>query len=652
VRRLVTVIAAAALGMGVIVSAGLPATAATRHPLGAEPGWAKSANRRGAVASSDVLPLRVVLKTRNLAEANAVADAVSNPKSASYKHYLTAAAYRARFAPTQASVDSVSKWLKSQGMKVGYVPANRLYVSAVATAAQASKAFSVHLSKYAVQGKVLRSPDEVASVPAELGDTVDGVIGLDEGDQLTHPNTITEADPKAPPSGGFRNAPPCSLYWSEKDATDQPPLGGGYPDVLPYAPCGHTPPELRAVYGLAPTVEGGNDGHGVTVGIVDAFASRTIFRDAREYSARNDPAHVLRASQFSQVIPPGLYRAPKGDRCDPQGWYGEQTLDVEAVHAMAPGANIVYSGGKSCFGHALDVALNNLVDGHLVDMVSNSYGNRGENVTESAKTEFDQIATQAAATGIGLYFSSGDNGDDSGQLPRPEAEFSADSNHVTAVGGTSLGVNGSGGRAVEEGWATSIVSQTPAGAWASAPPGTFLYGSGGGTSRVYHEPAYQKGVVPDALAHAWSKKSAGRVVPDVAMLGDPNTGMLIGQTQTFSDGVYFDTFRIGGTSLASPLFAGMMALADQVAHHPHGFANPALYRRSNRGAFRDIRPGPKQAVVRNNFVNGENDADGISTSVRTFDAATGQVIHTAVGYDTITGLGVPNGLSFLAALKR
>jgi subtilase family serine protease len=649
VRRFVTVIAAAALAVGAIVSAGLPATAATRHPLGAEPSWVKPANRRGAAAASDVVALRVVLTTRNAAEANAVADAVSNPKSASYRHYLTAAQYRARFAPAQASVDAVSRWLRSQGLQVGYVPANRLYVSAIGSAAQAGKAFGVHLSKYAAHGKLLRAPDSTASVPADLGSVVAGVVGLDEGGQLIHPNTIAERDPRAGPTAGFRNAPPCSLYWSEKDATDLPPLGGGYPAVLPWAPCGHTPPQLRSVYGIESSVESGNDGHGVKVGIVDAFASRTIFKDARQYSAINDPTHVLRASQFSQVIPPGIYRAKKGDPCDPQGWYGEETLDVEAVHGMAPGANIVYSGGQSCSDPDINVALNNLVDGSLVNLVSNSYGDLGEDIPPGFKTEFDQIATQAAAQGIGLYFSSGDSGDESGDLSRPETDFSADSNHVTAVGGTSLGVNRNGSRAVEQGWATTIVGQTPRGKWASPPPGDFLYGSGGGTSRLYHEPNYQHGVVPDALAQAWSNHP-GRVVPDVAMLGDPNTGMLIGQTQTFSDGIYYDQYRIGGTSLSSPLFAGLMAVADQVAGWHHGFANPLLYSLAGTAAFNDVRPGALTAVARRNFVNSENANDGYSISARLFDSEL-QTLHVTNGYDNMTGIGTPNGETFLTLLK-
>jgi subtilase family serine protease len=384
----------------------------------------------------------------------------------------------------------------------------------------------------------------------------------------------------------------------------------------------------------------------VRVGIVDAFASRTIFSDAREYSARNDPTHVLRASQFSQVIPPGIYRVPKGDRCDPQGWYGEETLDVEAVHAMAPGASIVYSGGTSCFNKAMDVALNNLVDGQLVDMVSNSYGNLGENV---AHDEFDQIATQAAATGIGLYFSSGDDGDESGNLGSPATDFPASSGHVTAVGGTSLGTNRNGRRAVEQGWASTIVSQTPDGQWASPPPGDFLYGAGGGTSQVYREPFYQRDVVPDALAFAHGNHR-GRVVPDVAMVGDPNTGMLIGQTQTFSDGVYYDQYRIGGTSLSSPLFTGVMAVADQVAGFHHGFANPVLYSLGGTAAFNDVRPGPLTAVVRRNFVNSENGDDGYSISARLFDAEL-QSLHVTKGYDNMTGMGTPNGDTFLTLLK-
>ena len=126
------------------------------------------------------------------------------------------------------------------------------------------------------------------------------------------------------------------------------------------------------------------------------------------------------------------------------------------------------------------------------------------------------------------------------------------------------------------------------------------------------------------------------------MVGDPNTGFLIGQTQTFPEGVSYDEFRIGGTSLSSPLFAGVMALADQKAGYHHGFANPWLYSLAGTAAFRDIKPGPKSAVARQNYANGGGRQRRLSRnpSVRTIDADL-QTLRTLNGYDTLTGLGAP-----------
>jgi subtilase family serine protease len=154
--------------------------------------------------------------------------------------------------------------------------------------------------------------------------------------------------------------------------------------------------------------------------------------------------------------------------------------------------------------------------------------------------------------------------------------------------------------------------------------------------------------VPDALAQVHGGR--GRVVPDVAMVGDPNTGMLIGITQTWSDGVYYDQYRIGGTSLSAPLFTGVMAVADQVAGFHHGFANPLLYSLGGSAAFNDVKPGDKTAVVRRNFVNSENADDGYAVSARTFDAEL-QTLEVTKGYDNMTGMGTPNGETFLSLLK-
>jgi subtilase family serine protease len=133
------------------------------------------------------------------------------------------------------------------------------------------------------------------------------------------------------------------------------------------------------------------------------------------------------------------------------------------------------------------------------------------------------------------------------------------------------------------------------------------------------------------------------------MVGDPNTGFLVGQTQTFPEGVSYDEYRIGGTSLSSPLFAGVMALADQKAGYHHGFANPWLYSLAGSPAFRDIKPGAKTAVTRRNYANGVDASGGYTNpTVRTFDADL-QSLRTLKGYDTLTGLGAPNGAKFVNA---
>jgi subtilase family serine protease len=142
-------------------------------------------------------------------------------------------------------------------------------------------------------------------------------------------------------------------------------------------------------------------------------------------------------------------------------------------------------------------------------------------------------------------------------------------------------------------------------------------------------------------------------VPDISVDGDPNTGMLIGETQTFPDGaVQYAEFRIGGTSLASPLLAGIMAIADQIAGRPHGFANAALYALYGTKAVRDIQPVRHLAIVRNDYVNQVDASGGVKTSLRTFASTVDTILRTRRGYDDVTGIGAPNGEAFLAGLAR
>jgi subtilase family serine protease len=643
VRRTLVLLscAAAAVGLSVAVPAAASAAGTASLP-NSHPSWATPGNKVAATTTDSRIGFSVYLKMRDQAGAEALATAVSDPNSSAYGHYLSPAQVRARYAATDATVSSVRHWLGSAGFTVGATASNNAYIQASGTAAQIQHAFAVHLNVYSVKGQHRRAVDANLSLPSSILSSVTSVNGLNQALAKPLSSRAAAVPATVPPPDGFRNAPPCGAYYGEKTDSTDPAYNGQH---LPYAPCGYTPGQLRSVYGIAGTVGKGVSGRGQTVAILDAFASPTLLADAQEYARRNDPTHPLRPSQYSQFVFPTNTALEPPDQCDAAGWYGEQTLDVEAVHAMAPGAHILYVGASDCLDASLDQALNYVVAGRLADVISNSYGSLGEDGIPPAEIRaFNQIAIQGVLEGITINFSSGDSGDEVANVGRPEPDFSASDPWVTAVGGTSLGIGQNGQRVVETGWETTK-STLSNGAWG---PAAFLYGSGGGTSRLFAEPAYQRGVVPDSLARMNQHgQQRGRVVPDISMDGDPNTGFLVGETQTFPDGVYYDQYRIGGTSLSAPLFSGLMAVSNQLDHFDHGFINPVLYQITSRTrAIDDVRH-VTGGVVRVDYVNGTDAADGTVTSVRTFDFQ-GLAIHTAPGYDNVTGLGTPDGLAFLA----
>ncbi len=288
---------------------------------GSKPSWAISSNLVGPATASASVGFRVYLGWRNDAAVQALAQAVSDPSSPSYRQYLSPAQFRSKFSPTDSSVGAVKSWLVSQGFHIVYTPANHHYVSAEGTLAQAASAFGTSFNMYKVNGVTVRSPATNISVPDSLAGTVDGVIGLDDSAQFVHTD---HAIGDAPPPAAFVTGQPCSVYWGEKQATGfTNPYGTG---TLPYAPCGYTPAQVKGAYGLSGSAL---DGSGQTVAVIDAYAAPTIVPDANQWSA-NRGLPQFTANQFTQVVAPGTYSHPeKGLLQDPQGWYGEETLDVE-----------------------------------------------------------------------------------------------------------------------------------------------------------------------------------------------------------------------------------------------------------------------------------------------------------------------------------
>jgi subtilase family serine protease len=659
-------------------------------PAGAAPGQASRVALRdsaspaaatspsvGAVPGSSAIDFQVELRLPNLQGAQAFARTVSTPGSAAYGHYLTPAQWEQRFSPSPATVGRVTAFLEHSGFNVLGASADRMAIFATGTIAQVQRAFATSLSYHQVDGSKLRLADRDLSVPTDIAGSVAGVAGI--SDVRAHPDDVTGA-PTSGQTGstpatssleqpaGFRVASPCGTYYGEKIDTKLAPFGSGYPSDPPWAVCGYTPPQLRSAYDLS-----GADGSGVTVAVVDAYASPSILSDAQEYASLNDPTHPLAGSQFSQRLAGSFTdQAPCGGA---PGWYGEETLDVEAVHAMAPGAHILFAGARNCNEQELDDAVRGIVDGHLASVITNSYGDDGGDVLDDDGTRAatDNVLMMAAGTGVSVLFSSGDGGDEFTTVGAVLADYPASSPWATAVGGTTLQIGAAGQRIGEFGWSTArsflcTDFYVKAGGCTDASLGKWLPidealdgGSGGGTSYVYPQPFYQRGVVPAALSQrnaAVLGNDPMRVEPDISMDADPATGFLVGETQTFPNGVYYDQYRIGGTSVSSPLLAGVIARADETAGHPLGFVNPSLYSLyGHPNAIYDVLAAGKQDMSRADYTNSITPDDGYLYSTRIIDyegqeqfctdnltCSTRDVaLSTAPGFDSMTGLGAPTG---------
>jgi subtilase family serine protease len=633
-RYLAGAVAFALALAGVTAASGSPASV---RIAGSRPSWARASNLVRQVDPDSRVDFLVFLGWRDAAGVTAVASAVSDPNNAAYGRYLTAAQFRARFSPASADVDAVRTWLSDSGLRVDSVPASRLWVAASGRARDVERALGTTLAMFRVGDTLRRATTGDPRVPVRLTGIVHGFVGL--SDVRMRPG-ISNRLPKPP---AFRNGRPCSAFWGEKVADDLP---SAYGAPVSYAVCGYAPDQLRSAYGLSDAIAAGVDGTGQTVAVIDAFAAPTMDRDLRKYSAR----HGLPEADLTQY---NVAPTPGSKIENMQGWWGEETLDLEAVHSLAPGASLVFLGARDNSGRGLLERFEFAVDGELAQIISNSYGTAGEKIAPSGFAAWEAVFQQAAALGIGSYFSSGDCGDNKdpdglcGGTGYITTDYSASSPWVTSVGGTSLGVGEQGEYLFETGWGTTA-SSLGHNRWTPAPPGDYRYGSGGGTSGLFAEPTYQLGIVPDALATRWN--GLNRVVPDVAAVGDPTTGFLVGETQAFANGPRYAEYRIGGTSLSCPLFAAIMALADQAMGIHHGFANPALYALAGSGAFRDIvDPASPIASVRSDFNNGVNRHLGLTFTLRSYNQ-TG-TLETGPGYDDVTGLGSPNGQAFLDAMS-
>jgi subtilase family serine protease len=624
--------AATIVGLTFAVSAPAQASSWQQYP-GAKPKWAVAANNSGTPATDTTIEGEVYLPLRNQAAAEALATAVSTPGTRQFRHPLSANAWIAQFAPTQSDLNALVKYVKSEGGTIVAVPKSREFVDFRISAADANAAFNTQLKTYRYQGHNLIAPSTAPSLPGAIAPLASG-ISIDQSKLLTHPGYVRTDGTTT--TGGNTNTPnatspvldaPCSTYADQYKATVPPENGT---TKVPTGLCGYKPAQLRAGYGLNGLAAKGINGAGQTVAIIDAYGSPTIQQDVNTFSAAaGEP--LLRPGQFKQIVQPNF--ADETACVGPADWQTEETLDVESVHGLAPGANILYLGGYNC-GGGLDIATSTVIDNNLSNIISNSYGYGFDATLDEIQLEHNQFV-QAAGEGIGEYFSTGDSGDNSSPTETPQPSFPSTDPFVTGVGGTTMGIGQTGNLVFETGWGSLrdqiVKSTTGTLSYVEPLPGTnFGGGSGGGTSTAFTEPAYQKGIVPTSLSNG------GRVTPDISGDADPITGFQIGfrpitDNATLATGPYVNQ-TYGGTSLATPLVAAQIAIIQQATHSAIGFANPTLYGldRILPSTFRDVKPAPNLQLTYTST------STGLTWLVST-DHDTS--LKTTNGYDNVTGMG-------------
>jgi subtilase family serine protease len=423
------------------------------------------------------------------------------------------------------------------------------------------------------------------------------------------------------------------------------------------------PQATRAAYNLNPLYDQGKDGTGTTIAVVDSYGSDTMAHDLHVYDQAfglppmcgeegvTCAAGMPTFSEFhfqgspATKAPPGTSKSPGQE--DKSAWALEVALDVETAHAMAPGANILLvttptaeTLGVQGFPTMMN-AEQYVVDHHLADVISQSFGSAEEAFGSAQSLQNLRHAyVSAANAGITVLASSGDGGSANDKktpvgtggstIPFPTVSWPASDPLVTGVGGTYLCTdpNATNARVLDN-------VSPPVNCQGQTEDEIGWIDSGGGFSHVFATPAYQSTLPAGSTAIG-----SMRGVPDVALQSSSRTGALVyvslppsGQGGLLCSGAPCSTgwYDIGGTSLACPQWAGLVAIAAQIKGHGLGLINPALY---------DMAANP--STYASDFFDvttGNNQAD---SSVPGYPATT--------GWDPVTGLGTPNAANLLPDL--
>lgn len=535
------------------------------HPL------AREEFDRGAAEPETRLDRMLLLLKPSAAQQaalDALIQAQQNPRSAEFHKWLTPAEFGARFGASASDLKRVRGWLEGHGFAVDAIPAGRRVVVFSGIAAEVEETFHTELHRYRIDKSVHIANSSDPQIPATLASVVGGVVSLH--------------DFRRAPAGQVRRALGASPQWN---------LGGAH-----YL----FPADYAAIYDLNPAYKAGTTGAGATIAVVGRsnidIGDVAAFRAASGLAA-NTPTVVLEGSD------PGLVAVDQD----------ESTLDVEWAGAVAPGATVkLVSAASTPTTDGIDLAAASIVNQGLAPVVSVSYASCEQAMGATELAFYNSLWEQAASQGMSVFVASGDSGaagcTQSWSARSTEAGVNGlcSSPYATCVGGTEFDEGGndasywSASNGPSQGSALGYIPET---VWneSGASGGSGLWGSGGGVSQVYAQPAWQRGISGAAA-------NGMRAVPDVAMTAAAHDGTVI-----YENGSYW---IVSGTSAAAPSFAGVMALVIEKRNGTsQGNANPGLY------GLLDAPASPFHATpAGNNSVPG---VPGFSAAGASYNLATG-----------------------------
>jgi len=516
--------------------------------------------------------------------------AAENLKLPSQRHYLTDAEFDRTYGADPKDLEKIAAWAKACGLNVLDVSVAKRSVRVKGAIGDINKAFGTQLNEYAhAKTGNYRGREGELHVPGDLIDVIEGVFGLDTrkvGRPRYRRSRFSSVPLTLAPRAHAANAAPAhlvnkfpgSFFPTDLAALyDYPPTADGSGQNIAIFAFNGTDPDPRGGYNL-PALQTYFEGLGIaTPAITDVVVS----------GPGNQPGPDTEAS---------------GNRGDTTG---EVMLDMCVVGATAPGARIFMYFTEFTSKGWVDALQQAITDKNDISVISISYGNP-ESDPSSAWTAMGvkvvNIAMEAAAAkGITILAAAGDDGSSDGvDGGHANVDFPASSPNVVAVGGTKL--------VATKGPRPTIASEV---VWNEV--NRREGATGGGISALFTKPTWQSGVnVPPSVN---PPHRIGRGVPDVAAVGDPETGVVV----MHINGRKLD--MIGGTSASAPLWAALIARLNQGLEARCGDLNPLLYTRFSSGVLRDITQGNNGAYA------------------------------AVPGWDACTGLGSPRGKALLVALS-